>query len=149
MKTTNEKPSLFGASKPAFAAATTAFKSTTSAFKKAKDDVDEDDDEADVRDECDATLAILTGESLTGLSARDAAENARMDGELDTEYWCALVFRDRAAKNHFLAAVGQGDGGGKYIDGHEVAKAMGIVDMPAPLPLQKLPKVSPRWLKHT
>lgn len=67
-----------------------------------------------------------------GFRERKGNEDARFRDATDSEYWFAVCFRSRAHKDAFLAAVRKaklGSGrlqGDKYLDGHQLAKLLGI-----------------------
>lgn len=60
--------------------------------------------------------------------ARASAEANRFASTVDSEFWFAVCFKDRAEKDAFLKAAGvktklMGD---KYLDGRQLAAALGI-----------------------
>ena len=61
-----------------------------------------------------------------GFRARRDQEAKRVRNATDSEFWLALCFRDRASKDAFIAAMGMGRLGDKYVDGHELAKLLGV-----------------------
>lgn len=77
--------------------------------------------------EVDAARELVALEA--GFKTRAKAEAARFALATDTEYWFAVCFRDRASKNAFLTAAGLMEIGDKYLDGHAVARLLGV-DMP-------------------
>lgn len=93
---------------------------------------------------------VLT-EAEQAFRDRAKAETERFELATDTEYWCAIGFQSRRQKDAFLAALrerfGLADDGDKYLDGWEVAKALGIE-----LPREQVPyntsagKVDKKWL---
>ena len=70
---------------------------------------------------------------LTALEAafkeRRGVEDKRFQQATDSEFWVALCFRSREAKEAFLAATSTSRLGDKYVDGHAFAKALGV-DLP-------------------
>lgn len=67
---------------------------------------------------------------LTAMEAayrqRRGAEDKRFRTATDSEFWFAVCFRDRAAKDAFLAALKADRLGDKYLDGHALARVLGI-----------------------
>lgn len=74
--------------------------------------------EADAKAELDAL-----GKGLSGASREWAAKFAQMN---DSEFWIALCFKDRAAKERFLRVLHLFELGDKYLDGHKVAAILGV-----------------------
>lgn len=70
------------------------------------------------------------GNELTALEeafqARHARENKRMENVGDSEFWFAVCFKSREDKDQFIKELGMGKLGDKYIDGHLLAKLLGI-----------------------
>lgn len=64
-----------------------------------------------------------------GFKQRRKDEDARFKAATDSEFWLAVCFRDREHKDAFLAAVGASRLGDKYLDGHALARLLGI-DLP-------------------
>lgn len=93
-----------------------------------------------VVEEVEATAVILE------ITKREKAEDARRERAVNSEFWFAVVFQDQASKEAFLEAVAPRMGD-KYIDGHALAKAMGV-KIPDPQPLPKLKTGAGRWAKH-
>lgn len=93
-----------------------------------------------VVEEVDATAEVLE------ITKREKAEDARRERATDSEFWFAVVFQDRASKEAFLEAVAPRMGD-KYIDGHALAKAMGV-EIPEPSPMPKLKSGAGRWAKY-
>ena len=60
---------------------------------------------------------------------RISTQRKRVADAIDTEFWCAVYFRNRAQKEAFLSAVSMLAEGDKYIDGERLAKRLGI-DLP-------------------
>ncbi|GAA2178529.1 hypothetical protein GCM10009785_01450 [Brooklawnia cerclae] len=61
-----------------------------------------------------------------GFRSRRNQEEKRFRNATDSEYWFAVCFRDRAAKDRFLAAINATRLGDKYVDGHALARLLGI-----------------------
>ncbi|RPD86283.1 hypothetical protein EGK75_09180 [Neisseria weixii] len=61
-----------------------------------------------------------------GFRDRLKQESARKVSATDSEYWSCICFQTRAQADAFVAAMGWGRFGDKYIDGVKLAKAMGI-----------------------
>jgi len=78
-------------------------------------------------------LEVDAAAELTALLAafkeRRGVEDKRFQQATDSEFWTALCFQSREAKEAFLAATSTARLGDKYIDGHAFAKALGI-DLP-------------------
>jgi hypothetical protein len=73
----------------------------------------------------------------------DFAKRAQMASErfqttVDSEYWFCVSFDTRAQKHAFLRALGWDGQGGKFLDGIELARQMGIVLPPTPAALRFL-----------
>lgn len=75
----------------------------------------------------------LAGDCKVELDAVQAAFRARRKGEdkrfrqaTDSEYWVALCFKDRDAKETFLRESGLLTLGDKYLDGHKAAAVLKI-----------------------
>ncbi len=87
-----------------------------------------DDPLADV--EYTGDLAKDAAAELTALERgwreRRDQEQKRFIAATDTEYWFAVAFRTRAHKDAFLAAMELTRLGDKYIDGHALARALGV-----------------------
>lgn len=119
------------------------------------------DDDVSLEDQLGADEAImdpdkdpLKGVKYTGNAETDSKEemsellkafkeNARNEAQqfqdnTDSEYWCCVVFQNRAQKEAFLKAVGWFAHGDKYLDGKFVAKKMGVT----------LPPASPRFYEE-
>lgn len=76
------------------------------------------DPERDARAELSAVEA--------GFRARNKADRKRMQNALDSEFFACLVFADRHQRAAFLAALGVDHLGARYLDGRQVAAALGI-----------------------
>ena len=90
-------------------------------------DADDDDDppvgatgnaEVDSQQELSAVLS--------GFKGRAQVENQRFLDATDSEYWFAVCFQTREQKEEFLEKLKLMEIGDKYLDGMEVAKALGI-----------------------
>jgi hypothetical protein len=98
-----------------------------------------DDEDQEIAKEVEATEEILSA-----LAIADAREAQRMKDATDTEYWFCMVFRDRYAKEAFLAAASQSDTGMKYVDGHAIAATLKI-DLPEKKSLPGVKTPNKRW----
>lgn len=76
----------------------------------------------DIEHDTKAELNAL-GKGLSGASKEWAEQFGQMN---DSEYWVALCFKNRAAKDAFLANAGVLELGDKYLDGHKAAEILGI-----------------------
>ncbi len=74
--------------------------------------------------EADAAAELTALESA--YRDRRTAEDKRFRNATDSEFWFAVCFRDRAAKDAFLAALKADRLGDKYLDGHALARLLGI-----------------------
>lgn len=74
---------------------------------------------------------------LDDLLARFRAQQDQPDvllGDVtDSKHWVAVAFQTRAMKDEFLYRAGLEDAGNKYLDGHAVARMLGI-DLESPMP---------------
>lgn len=62
-----------------------------------------------------------------GFRARRDQEAKRFKNATDSEYWFAVCFKTREDKEAFIKAIGNPNTlGDKYIDGHQLAKALGV-----------------------
>lgn len=75
-------------------------------------------DVSDVSREDAEAARVATVEAA--LKAKKKAERERFRAATDSEYWFAVVFPSRAAKDEFLARHGLGHLGDKYLDGRLV-----------------------------
>lgn len=100
-----------------------------------KDDVD---NVAAVNAEVEASADII------GIAKREKDEDARRAMATDTEFFVCVVFSDRAAKEEFLANAKLSDLGDKYINGHEMARRLGV-KVADPAKLGKGRKPGTRW----
>lgn len=75
-----------------------------------------------LENDCNAEIDAIAA----GFRHRMNRENDRFRRATDTEHWFAVCFIDRAAKERFIAAIGGTDLGDKYLDGHELARRLGI-----------------------
>lgn len=93
----------------------------------------------------------VLSEAEQAFKDRAAAEAKRFELATDSEYWFAVCFQSREQKEQFLRALaerfGLKDDGDKYLDGWELAKALGIkldrVEVPYNTSAGKIDK---RWL---
>ena len=69
-------------------------------------------------------------EVQTAFKARAKAEEIRFELATDSEYWTCLCFQTREQAEAFAAAVSWLTPGDKYVDGVQVARALGI-ELPA------------------
>lgn len=74
--------------------------------------------EGDARAELDALQQ--------GFRDRAKAETDRFRLATDSEYWVAVCFKTREDKDAFLTAAGLTRIGDKYLDGYQVAAALGV-----------------------
>ena len=65
-------------------------------------------------------------EVLKRFAERKKAEKATFWDNVDSEYWFCLCFQSRAQKEDFLRAMKWDQYGDKYLDGAEIARAMGV-----------------------
>ena len=80
----------------------------------------------DIEADTDAQLGAIE----TGFRARMKAEAERFAGATSTDYYCALVFQNGDQLQAFLSKAGIGKPGARFVDGVELAAALGI-DIPA------------------
>ena len=80
-----------------------------------------------------------------GFRQRMANEQSRVNDELDSENWFAVVFETRAQKDEFLERLGLLDHGDKYLDGVEVAKILKIDLSPSGRKYRPAPKIDPKF----
>ena len=106
---------------------------------------DESDDET-AEQHADRVLS----EAEQAFKDRAKAEQKRFELATDSEYWLAMCFQSRQQKEDFLAALreklGLKDDGDKYLDGWEVAKALGIQLTREDVPYNTSSKLDKRWL---
>ena len=77
-------------------------------------------------------------EVLKGFKQRAKREESRYWQTVDSEYWCCFCFQTREQKEEFLQKLGLLDLGDKYLDGLQVAQALGVeLESPTP-PMPKL-----------
>lgn len=71
-----------------------------------------------------------SAEELTAMQAayreRAKQEQDRFKNATDSEYWFAVCFKTREHKDAFIKAMNVGHLGDKYIDGHALARVLGI-----------------------
>ena len=75
-------------------------------------------EEADSKQEAGATLLAIR--------EADKRERDRHANTLDSEYWVAICFQNRAQKEEFLRQIGWLKFGDKYLDGMALAKRHGF-----------------------
>lgn len=86
--------------------------------------------------EAEAEAEAELSEVLAGFKERAKREESRVENATDSEYWFCLCFQTRDQKDEFLRKMGWWEIGDKYLDGMEVAHALGIrleADVP-PMP---------------
>lgn len=74
--------------------------------------------------ETDAATELAAIESA--FIDRRNTEDARFKNATDSEYWFAVCFKTRAHKDAFLEAVNAVRLGDKYLDGHALARLLGV-----------------------
>jgi hypothetical protein len=78
---------------------------------------------------------------LSGFQDRARQEQARFELATDTEFWFSVYFQSREQKEAFLKALEWLTSGDKYLNGLELAEAMGIelpkVSLPKPRPFNR------------
>ena len=82
----------------------------------------------------DDTKAELS-ETLKAFKEQAKAERKTVEDNTDSEFWFCVCFQNREQKEAFLALAGWLKHGDKYLDGVEVAKALGF----------KLPEAAPTF----
>lgn len=90
-------------------------------------------------------------EVQAGFRKRAADEANRFALATDSEYWACICFQTREQKEHFLAALDilkftDQSTGGRYLDGQEVAKQLGVTLPSANVPYKTSAKVDPTWV---
>ena len=130
------KPGLFGGNK-------------SSLFSGPADDDEDQDDELPPEERAERVLS----EAEAAFKARAQAEADRFELATDSEFWVAIGFQSRRQKEQFLQALrdklGLKDDGDKYLDGWEVAKALGITLDREQVPYNTSAKVDKKWLSLT
>jgi hypothetical protein len=79
-------------------------------------------EDGDLQDQADEGLAAVRD----ALRAAHAHEYQTTKLAMDSEYWCALVFKSSDQKDAFLAAMDWARHGDKYLDGVLIASLQGI-----------------------
>jgi len=79
----------------------------------------------------------------TGFRDRARREQQRYWDAVDSEYWCCVCFQTRAQKEEFLQKAGWAALGDKYLDGLQVARALGIA-ITAPSPPKPRLRLDPK-----
>lgn len=92
----------------------------------------------------------VLSEAEAAFKARAQAEQERFELATDSEYWFAVCFQSRRQKEAFLEGLrrklGLKGDADKYMDGWELAKALGI-DIPREeVPYNTSAKLDKRWL---
>lgn len=82
----------------------------------------------------EAESAAELNEYQLAFKARAKAEEKRFELATDSEYWTCLCFQSREQADVFAAAMGGITPGEKYVDGVQVARALGIKLPPAAVP---------------
>lgn len=77
-------------------------------------------------DDLQADAAAELSALAEGYRDRARQEQKRFTRATDSEYWFAVCFRDRESKDAFLAAIKAARLGDKYIDGHALARLLGV-----------------------
>lgn len=113
-----------------------------------------EDDDPDVEGEgIEGRATRVLSEAEQAFRERAQREADRFELATDSEYWAALCFQSRRQKEQFLQALrdrlGLRDDGDKYLDGWEVAKAMGITLDREDVPYNTSAKQDRRWLELT
>ena len=115
------------------------------------DDEDEADDLEGLDPEQVATRVLSEAEQA--FKDRAQAEARRFELATDSEYWVAMGFQSRRQKEQFLSALreklGLADDGDKYLDGWEVAKALGIHLDREEVPYNTSARQDKKWLSLT
>jgi len=83
-------------------------------------------------------------EILKKFKAQAKEEQKLFVENVDSEYWVAVCFQSRDQKEKFLELAGWLQYGDKYLDGLEVADAMGI-DIKAMTPAIRKVKIEKDW----
>lgn len=82
-----------------------------------------------------------TSAILSGFQDRAKQEQERFQLATDTEFWFSVYFQSREQKEAFLEALSWLANGDKYLNGLELAEAMGIrlpeVTLPKPRPFNR------------
>lgn len=80
-----------------------------------------------------------------GFRKRATADKSRKHLATDSEYWACLCFQTRAQKDAFLTALNLIQFGDKYLDGREVARALGVSIPDEKPPYHDTAKVDKTW----
>lgn len=91
----------------------------------------------DLQQDVDAEMSALSD----GFRQRMQREQKRVNDELDSENWVNIAFETRAQKEEFLRKAGFIGLGDKYLDGRDVAKALGIDLVPSGRVFRPEPKI--------
>lgn len=76
-------------------------------------------------------------ETLRLFREKDSKDRSRKELATDSEFWFAAYFKSREQKEAFLQALGLLQDGDKYVDGEQLAAALGIELPPVDLPAGK------------
>lgn len=91
-------------------------------FEKAPDPLADVQYTGNVETDTAAEIAAID----TAYRDRAKQERERFKNATDSEYWFAVCFKTRDDKEKFLTELGAIMLGDKYIDGHQLAKQLGI-----------------------
>ena len=83
-------------------------------------------DEVDYTGELEHDANAEVSALLTGFRERARQEQDRFTLATDSEFWFAVGFKSREQKEAFLTAVGWDEHGDKYLNGVNIAQALGI-----------------------
>ena len=95
-------------------------------FMSAKSSAPDPLADVEYTDNLEADAAAELNAMQKAFKERRGVEDQRFRQATDSEFWIAACFKTREHKEAFLAAVGAARLGDKYIDGHALAKALGI-----------------------
>ncbi len=117
------------------------------------EEADDDEFPGDTEEE---GAARALGELESAFMQRAKREGDRFELATDSEYWVAVCFQSRGQKEQFLAGLariakraGVEVDGDKYIDGWDVAKALGIALDRVEVPYNTSSKVDSVWRSLT
>lgn len=85
---------------------------------------------------------------LQGFMDRRKAEQERFELVTDSEYWVAVCFPTRALKEEFLSELEMLKDGDKYIDGMQLADAIGL-KLKSPIPRIYATRMEESWGEFT
>lgn len=95
----------------------------------------------DVQRDTESEMSALS----VGFQQRMRREQQRVNDELDSENWINIVFETRAQKGAFLRLAGLAECGDKYLDGRDVAAALGVDLPPSGRVFRPAPKISQEY----